>query len=165
MLVKGEDMTTSSERTTAVVKTRAFLQALVAHNDAAAHGNIHEVAEHLLRHYPLDVDLDASAAALPNLWAFRRDGIPRPERGDVVPSSCGEHELAETLVRTESGDEFDLTLALRTIRKWSVADGDLGYEYWSRVEKLLRRASEMQAQIDSLSTELERYRGRHGGGF
>ncbi len=155
-------MTTPCERTNAVVKTRAFLQSLVARNDGAAHRNIHEVAEHLLRHYPLDVDLDVSAAALPNLWAFRCDGIPRPERGDVGPSNCEEHELAATPVRKEPGDAFDLTVALRAIYKLSVADGDLGYEYWSRVERLLRRASEMQAQIESLSAELERYRALHG---
>ncbi len=156
-------MTTPCERTNAVAKTRAFLQSLVAHNNGAARRNIHEVAEHLLRHYPLDVDLDMSAAALPSLWAFRRDGILGPERGSVVRSNCEEHEVAGTLFRKESGDEFDLTVALRTIHELSLAEGDLGFEYWYKIGKLLRRASEMQAQIDSLSRELERFRGRHGG--
>lgn len=40
-------------------------------------------------------------------------------------------------------------------------DGDLGYAYWCQVGQLLQRAAGMQAEIDSLSRELERCRAMH----
>lgn len=54
-----------------------------------------------------------------------------------------------------SPDSVDLTLALETLHKLGLADGDLGYAYWSRVRQLLEEAAGMQAQIDALSFELE----------
>ncbi|MDN7681561.1 MULTISPECIES: hypothetical protein [Burkholderia cepacia complex] len=42
---------------------------LASANRVDCHGNFQSVAERLLRHYPLDVDLDVSAAALPGVWA------------------------------------------------------------------------------------------------
>ncbi len=53
---------------------------------------------------------------------------------------------------------IDLTIALRTVHELAVAEGDLGYEYWHTVGKLLSRASLMQAEIDSLNKDLERCR-------
>lgn len=62
-------MTTPYERTKAVTDTREFLQMIASANRVDCHGNFQSVAERLLRHYPLDVDLDVSAAALPGVWA------------------------------------------------------------------------------------------------
>ncbi|WP_319001436.1 hypothetical protein [Burkholderia sp. AU39826] len=41
---------------------------LASANHVDCHGNVQSVAERLLRHYPLDVDLAVSAAALPGVW-------------------------------------------------------------------------------------------------
>lgn len=62
-------MTTPYERTKAVTDTREFLQMLASADRVDCHGNVQSVAEHLLRHYPLNIDLDVSAAALPGVWA------------------------------------------------------------------------------------------------
>ncbi len=62
-------MTTPYERTKAVIDTRALLQMLAAANHSDCHCNVQSVAQRLLRHYPLDVDLAVSAAALPGVWS------------------------------------------------------------------------------------------------
>jgi hypothetical protein len=58
-------MTTPDERTKAVVETRKFLRTLAAAYEINIPGLVQTVAVGLLRHYPLDVDLDVSASALP----------------------------------------------------------------------------------------------------
>ncbi|WP_408334299.1 BPSL0761 family protein [Paraburkholderia agricolaris] len=73
-------MTTSIERTNAVVDTRDFLRLLATANDVSVPGLIQSVASALLRHYPLDVDLDISAAALPGIWA-----PPEPGKRKLTP--------------------------------------------------------------------------------
>jgi hypothetical protein len=83
-------------------------------------------------------------------WAGRP---PTPGRRTVRPSP----------VTTEEGhmlseNHLDLEIALRKIHELSMADGDLGYAYWHEVGQLLRRAAGMQAEIDSLTTELGRCR-------
>jgi hypothetical protein len=62
-------MTMPEERTRAVVETRKFLRLLAIADDVTVRGRLSEVAGRLLRHYPLDVDLEVSAAALPGVWA------------------------------------------------------------------------------------------------
>ena len=62
-------MTTPAERTKAVVDTRDFLQMLSVAEEVTIRGLVQSVAIGLLRHYPLKVDLDASASALPGVWA------------------------------------------------------------------------------------------------
>lgn len=57
-----------------------------------------------------------------------------------------------------SKNNLDLEIALRKIHELSVTDGDLGFAYWHEVGRLLRRAGDMQAEIDSLTKELERCR-------
>jgi hypothetical protein len=59
-----------------------------------------------------------------------------------------------------SENEIDLSIVLRKFHELALSDGDLGHEYWHRVGQLLQRANEMQAQIDSLSKELEVCRAR-----
>lgn len=59
-----------------------------------------------------------------------------------------------------SYNQIDLEIALRKIHELALADGDLGYAYWYQVGQLLRRAGGMQAEIDSLSKELELCRAR-----
>ncbi|WP_341773631.1 hypothetical protein [Burkholderia gladioli] len=42
---------------------------LTSADDVASRSHVQSVAERLLRHYPLDIDLEVSAAALPAVWA------------------------------------------------------------------------------------------------
>lgn len=167
-------MTTAHERTSAVVDTRRFLQKLASDNSCANNCDIGEEAVRLLRYYPLDVDLDVSAAALPNLWSSPCRGIAEAEHGRFVLLDDAEEGLTAALARevqsddkfrkerkVPSNNQFDLAIALRTIHELAMAEGDLGYEYWHGIGKLLQRASSMQAEIDSLGVELERYRAIH----
>ena len=62
-------MTTPRERTKAVTDTQELLQMLAAADEITIGGLVQTVALRLLRHYPLDIDLDVSAAALPGVWA------------------------------------------------------------------------------------------------
>ena len=59
-----------------------------------------------------------------------------------------------------SENRIDLAIALRKIHELALSDGDVGYAYWYEVSQLLRRAGDMQAQIDLLNKELERCRAR-----
>ncbi|TXC88492.1 hypothetical protein [Paraburkholderia azotifigens] len=52
-------------------------------------------------------------------------------------------------------NELDLEIALQKIHELALEGGDLGYAYWWQVGQLLRRAADMQVQIDELSKELE----------
>jgi hypothetical protein len=79
--------------------------------------------------------------------------------------SPSERRDNERTIDAEEGDmpgenELDLTIAFAKIHELAVAEGDLGYEYWHGVGKLLKRANSMQAQIDSLSKELDLCRAR-----
>jgi hypothetical protein len=62
-------MTKPEERTRAVTETRLFLETLHGSQDEIMWGLVRSVALQLLRHYPLDLDLAASAEALPEIWA------------------------------------------------------------------------------------------------
>ncbi|WP_310700386.1 BPSL0761 family protein [Paraburkholderia sp. USG1] len=62
-------MTTPYERTKAVVDTREMLEMLASADEITIGGLVQSVAIGLLRHYPLNIDLDVSAAALPGVWA------------------------------------------------------------------------------------------------
>jgi len=68
-LLAGGQMTTAAERTRAVSETRSFLKILATAEQITIPGLVQSVANGLLRHYPLDVDLEASALALPGVWA------------------------------------------------------------------------------------------------
>lgn len=59
-----------------------------------------------------------------------------------------------------SSGEMDLDIALRKIHELALSDGDLGYAYWYQVGQLLRRAAEMQGEIDALNQELRLCRAR-----
>ncbi|KGS38296.1 hypothetical protein X992_5487 [Burkholderia pseudomallei MSHR5492] len=70
-------MTTAYERTKSVIETREFLRLLASSDDDVTRARIRLVAARLLRHYPLDIDLELAAAALPGVWAVplcRRHG-------------------------------------------------------------------------------------------
>jgi hypothetical protein len=62
-------MTTPFERTKAVTDTRELLRMLASAHEITIGGLVQTVALGLLRHYPLDIDLDVSASALPGIWA------------------------------------------------------------------------------------------------
>ncbi|MBC8742061.1 hypothetical protein F6X40_36610 [Paraburkholderia sp. UCT31] len=62
------------ERTSAVVDTREFLRMLVVSDSLAISPHVKDLANTLLRHYPLDVDIDVSAAALPGVWVHPKHG-------------------------------------------------------------------------------------------
>lgn len=70
-------MTTPNERTTAVIATREFLENLVAFGSGASK-DVRVAAIRLLRHYPIDADIETSSIALPTLWAD-----PRRSRGSA----------------------------------------------------------------------------------
>lgn len=59
-------------------------------------------------------------------------------------------------------NNIDLGIALQKIHELALADGDIGYEYWYQIGQLLKRAADMQDEIDALSKELERCRARLG---
>ncbi|RQS05581.1 BPSL0761 family protein [Burkholderia sp. Bp8991] len=61
-------MTTAYERTRAVTETRKLLQLLASPTNTATRDAMRDTALLLLRHYPLDVDLEISASALPGIW-------------------------------------------------------------------------------------------------
>ncbi|WP_408177528.1 BPSL0761 family protein [Paraburkholderia dipogonis] len=70
-------MTTPAERTKAVLDTRDFLSLLAASPEVTIHGLVQSVAIGLLRHYPVKVDMDASASALPGVWAHPTIECPK----------------------------------------------------------------------------------------
>ncbi|WP_241269966.1 MULTISPECIES: hypothetical protein [unclassified Caballeronia] len=72
------------------------------------------------------------------------------------PEGQGSDTVEEEDTRAEN--HIDLTVALRKIHELALADGDLRYAYWHEIGQLLQRANRMQAEIDSLSEELERCR-------
>lgn len=77
-------MTTPRERTKAVTDTRELLQMLASAKEITIGGLVQTVALGLLRHYPLDNDLDVSAAALPGIWATPR----HPRLGSADAPEC-----------------------------------------------------------------------------
>ncbi|TDY24565.1 hypothetical protein B0G81_5003 [Paraburkholderia sp. BL6665CI2N2] len=70
-------MTTPVERTKAVVDARIFLQMLSNAEEVTIRGLVQSVAIGLLKHYPLNVELDASASTLPEVWAHPTAECPR----------------------------------------------------------------------------------------
>jgi hypothetical protein len=76
-------MTTPAERTKAVVDARDFLQMLSNAEEVTIRGLVQSVAIGLLRHYPLKIDLAASASALPTVWAH-----PTVERPDELTAGA-----------------------------------------------------------------------------
>ena len=52
-------------------------------------------------------------------------------------------------------DKIDLEIALQKLHELAYEDGDLGCEYWKRISRLLKRAGNMQDEINVLSAELE----------
>ncbi|WP_408115705.1 BPSL0761 family protein [Caballeronia grimmiae] len=66
-------MTSSTERTQAVLATRDFLQLLSNAESVDIPGLVQSVALTLLKHFPMRDDLIASAAVQPELWAAPSD--------------------------------------------------------------------------------------------
>lgn len=62
-------MTTPNERTKALTDTRELLKMLASADEITIGGLVQSVAIGLLRHYPLDIDLEVSAGVLPGIWA------------------------------------------------------------------------------------------------
>lgn len=90
-------MTTPRERTKAITDTRELLQMLARADEITIGGLVQTVALGLLRHYPLDIDLDVSAAALPGIWAApkrrRCCSTSAIERQTSVPSRSDADEI------------------------------------------------------------------------
>jgi hypothetical protein len=78
---------------------------------------------------------------------------PGQARDRSTADSGGEYKMP-------SENEIDLSIALSKFHELAVGGGDLEHEYWYRVGQLVQRADGMQAQIDSLSKELELCRAR-----
>lgn len=66
-------MTTPEERTKAVAETRQFLETLLGAEEEIMWGLVRTVSRQVLRHYPQNCDLEASASALPDVWASPKD--------------------------------------------------------------------------------------------
>lgn len=99
-------MTTPHERTTAVTDTRELLQMLASGDEITIGGLVQTVALRLLRHYPLDVDLDVSATALPGIWAApknRRSGLTAT-RG-CLRSTSGRSDADDIRSQGEDDDQ------------------------------------------------------------
>ncbi|MDT6962260.1 hypothetical protein QTN24_12200 [Cupriavidus sp. SZY C1] len=58
----------------------------------------------------------------------------------------------------QDDEQLDLEIALRKFHELGLADGDLGYAYWYKIGGLLKRASGMQEEIDTLRKELGKCR-------
>jgi hypothetical protein len=67
-------MTTTFERTQAVLETRRLRQMLASQDEVTNLASLRTTAAGLLRHFPLQVDIDISASALPGVRA-------QPKRG------------------------------------------------------------------------------------
>lgn len=80
-------MTTAHQRTQAVIESREFLQLLALPTCAASRDAVAEAALQLLRHYPLNIDLEISAAALPGIWASLRSEPSHWTRVRVKPGA------------------------------------------------------------------------------
>lgn len=61
-----------------------------------------------------------------------------------------------------SENPIEHDIALRKLHELALGDGDLGYEYWHRIAQLLKRAASMEAEIETLSQELEKCRAKRG---
>ncbi|KVR68962.1 hypothetical protein WK21_19695 [Burkholderia cepacia] len=61
-------MTTPSERTAAVLRTRAFLMELAGPSANEIPRDVASVAERLLRHYPGLADIELTCAMYPACW-------------------------------------------------------------------------------------------------
>lgn len=72
-------MTTPEQRTKAVIEARDFLRTLATAEEVTIRGLVQSVAVCLLRHYPNELDIAVSAAALPGVWA---DPMAKDEGGD-----------------------------------------------------------------------------------
>ncbi|WP_309568805.1 BPSL0761 family protein [Paraburkholderia sp. BL6669N2] len=68
-LIWGTRMTTAEERTRAVVGARDLLATLADGRGPYCADLVRTLAMALLRHFPSEADIDASAFALPNIWA------------------------------------------------------------------------------------------------
>lgn len=101
-------MTTPRERTKAVTDTRELLQMLASAHEITIGGLLQTVALGLLRHYPLDIDLDVSAAALPGIWAApehrRVSSTVAPERPGGIPGRGDANDI-----RTQGEDDDQTT--------------------------------------------------------
>ncbi|MFM0002104.1 hypothetical protein PQR57_13885 [Paraburkholderia dipogonis] len=79
---------------------------------------------------------------------FRRS---RRQREDSATKSAEQDE-------PQLDKAFDIALALRTFEELGLEEGGSGYAYWREVGHLLKRAADMQAEIELLNNELERCR-------
>jgi hypothetical protein len=97
--------------------------------------------------------------------SFVRNDMGIDELPDISLRLAGRPPMLARLIARHYGKDYmlaennlDLEIALRKIHELAMEDGDLGYAYWYEVGQLLRRAAGMQAEIDLLKKELERYR-------
>lgn len=75
-------MTTPHDRTKALTDTRELLLMLASADEITIRGLVQSVAIGLLRHYPLDLDLEVSAGVLPGIWA-----VPEHSRNGLTATS------------------------------------------------------------------------------
>lgn len=78
-------MTSPHERTKAVTDTRELLQMLASAQQISIDGLVQSVALGLLKHYPVEIDLEVSAGVLPGIWAS-----PKRQPADSTSTSVGQ---------------------------------------------------------------------------
>lgn len=93
-------MTTPHERTKAVTDTRELLQMLASADEITIGGLVQSVAPGLLRHYPLDIDLEVSAGVLPGIWAapehWRAGETAAPDCQRSMSGRCDAHDIRDS---------------------------------------------------------------------
>lgn len=89
-------MTTPHECTKSVTDTRELLQMFASADEITIGGLVQSVALGLLRHYPLEIDLDVSALALPGIWD--------PPKHKLSCSPAASECLRGTPSRGDAGD-------------------------------------------------------------
>lgn len=98
-------MTTPYERTKAVTDTRELLRMLASADEITISGLVQTVALGLLRHYPLDIDLDVSASALPGIWAAPNHRRTGPIAASERPTGTTGRGDAEDIRRQGEDDD------------------------------------------------------------
>jgi hypothetical protein len=146
-------MTTPYERTKAVTGTRDFLQMLAVAKEVNVPGLVQSVALSLLRHFPLPIDVDVSAAALPGLWApavqlrsssssgaNRTSDVPEDfpcERGRALP-----WKGSATIFRVSpAGREVEGQISDKRYERWVACEGVAGRVVGLAIEDAVGRSS------------------------
>ncbi|WP_322005163.1 BPSL0761 family protein [Paraburkholderia tropica] len=130
-------MTLPAERTRAVTHARQLLLILARGEPISISGLVQSAAYAVLQHFPRDVDIAASAASLPRLWAFPKSSHPKhsfftplglePQIHQVpVPTEAEFHRFVEERLNRCNARRKRAATELRQIKElhmpvWNIA--------------------------------------------